>query len=68
MKNLFVVMMLGLMLSGCSNMTGKFENRLAITLACDKTIVSSEYGGLFGISTDISQKDHEVLSKVLCGK
>jgi hypothetical protein len=49
-------------------MTGKFENRLAVTLACDKTIVSSEYGGLFGISTDISQKDHEVLAKFLCAQ
>jgi hypothetical protein len=56
-----------LTLTACGTLDGKLDNRLAVTLACDKTVVVSEYGPI-GISNNISAKDHEAIAKAFCGK
>lgn len=47
--------------SGCSTIEGAtgltFDNRVACTVAGDKAVVVSEYGGRIGISTTISDID-----------
>lgn len=56
-----------IMLSGCSTIEGAtgltFENRIACTLAGDKAVVVSEYGGRIGVSSTVSELD----GKYLCG-
>lgn len=51
-----------LLLGGCGSLEGKFENRIACTLAKDKAFVVSEYGPL-GISSVIAEQDRKEVCK-----
>jgi hypothetical protein len=62
MKRLFALTMLALMLSGCSTLDGKFDNRVVCTVARDKAFVVSEYGPI-GIANTISKVDQAVICK-----
>jgi hypothetical protein len=60
MKTLLLFALLAL--SGCSTLTGQFENRLACSLANDELFIVSKYGPL-GIASTISDKDRVVVCK-----
>lgn len=49
--------------SGCA--TGTFQNRIAVTLTCDRAFVNSLYGP-FGITSELSAVDAAVLRAVRC--
>lgn len=51
--------------SGCASFKGTFENRIAVTLTCDRAFVNSLYGA-FGITSELSVADAEVLRAVRC--
>lgn len=61
------LIMLIVVLAGCSTIEGAtgltFENRIACTIAGDKAVVVSEYGGRIGVSSTVSELD----GKYLCG-
>lgn len=61
------LIMLVVMLAGCSTIEGAtgltFDNRIACTIAGDKAVVVSEYGGRMGVSSTVSDLD----SKFICG-
>lgn len=56
------------LLTACSTIEGAtgmtFDNRVACTVAGDKAVVVSEYGGRIGISSTISEVDRPFI----CGK
>ena len=57
MKTSLIVIMAAL-ITGCGTFDGlTFENRIACTVAGDKAVIVSEYGGWVGISSTISEKD-----------
>ena len=51
--------------SGCASMKGQFENRITVTLTCDRAFVNSLYG-LFGITSELSASDAAVLRVIRC--
>jgi hypothetical protein len=59
------LLLLSILLSGCS-LTTELENRLAVTLACDETLIVSKYGP-WGVSSTLSPKDHKAIAKNFCG-
>jgi len=63
MSKRIVIVLCALALAGCSTLQGRFENRAVCTSAQDKAYVISLWG-LFGIASQISEKDQPAL----CGK
>ena len=53
--------------AGCASMKGTFENRIAVTLTCDRAFVNSLYGWL-GISSELSEKDAAILRAARCSE
>lgn len=51
--------------AGCASMKGTFENRIAVTLTCDRAFVNSLYGWL-GVTSELSDLDAAVLRAVRC--
>ena len=51
--------------SGCASFKGTFENRIAVTLTCDRAFVNSLYGWV-GITAELSDLDAAVLRAVRC--
>ena len=51
--------------SGCASFKGTFENRIAVTLTCDKAWTASLYGWL-GITSELADEDVAVLRAIRC--
>lgn len=54
-------LLLLVMLAGCSTVGGTFDNIASCSLAKDKLLVSSMYGGSFGITAVIRKADTEAV-------
>lgn len=71
MKLLFLLPLF--LLSGCLSTMGglvsedTFENSIALTLACDKTLINSQYGPV-GLTSKLRQADHEKIREKFCPK
>lgn len=55
-------MLLVLVLTGCSSLSGQLVNRVACTAAADKLLYVSFYGPI-GVASVVDEKD----AKVICG-
>lgn len=55
MKNIAILSLI-LLMSGCSTLAGKLDNRVSCTLAGDKMLYSSMYGPI-GITSEVAAAD-----------
>lgn len=61
MKKTLLILPLLALLSGClATLDGKLENRVTVTLPCDRAFFASLYGP-FGLTSEIDKKDVAML-------
>ena len=56
MKRTAIALALAALLAGCATLEGQLQNRITVTIACDRAFVASLYGPV-GITSEIARAD-----------